>query len=180
MVFLDESGVLMAPLVRRSWSPLGQTPVLYQRLRKHKKVSAIAALCVSPSRDRLRLYFRLYPDTNVRSPLVCDFLRNLRRQLGGPIVLLWDRLHAHQSKQTRQFLQRHPEFCPFFLPPYAPELNPVEHLWAYLKTNSLANYPIDEVEELANVTRRYSRGIQRKEHLLRSFLKHSSLSFCLS
>ncbi len=42
-MFLDESGMLMAPLVRRSWSVRGQTPVLRQRGRCHQKVSAIAA-----------------------------------------------------------------------------------------------------------------------------------------
>ena len=59
-MFLDESGVLMAPLVRRSWAPAGQTPVLYQRGAHHRKVSVIAALCVSPERDQLRFYFRLH------------------------------------------------------------------------------------------------------------------------
>jgi hypothetical protein len=48
LVFLDESGFLPAPLARHSWAPAGQTAVLYQRRgRHHKKVSAVAALCVS-------------------------------------------------------------------------------------------------------------------------------------
>jgi hypothetical protein len=55
IAFLDETGLLMAPLVRRSWSPQGETPVLHQRGRCHKKVSVVAALCVSPSRDCQRL-----------------------------------------------------------------------------------------------------------------------------
>jgi hypothetical protein len=49
LVFLDESGLLLLPLVRRSWSRCGQTPVLRQVGRNRKKVSAIAALCVSRS-----------------------------------------------------------------------------------------------------------------------------------
>ncbi|MGA3263040.1 MAG: hypothetical protein ABSC47_03235, partial [Terracidiphilus sp.] len=47
LVFLDESGFLLASLVRRSGAPWGQTPVHCQRGRHHKKVSAVAALCVS-------------------------------------------------------------------------------------------------------------------------------------
>jgi len=46
----------MAPLVRRTWSLRGQTPLLRQRGRCHQKVSAIAAICIAPSRDRLALY----------------------------------------------------------------------------------------------------------------------------
>lgn len=71
----------MAPLVRRSWSPCGQTPVLHQRSRSHRKVSVIAALCVSPARDWVYLYFRLYPDANITAPLIVAFLRQLHSQL---------------------------------------------------------------------------------------------------
>lgn len=55
----------MAPLLRRTWSRCGQTPILYQRGRSLQKVSAIAALRVSPKRDCVRMYFRLHPDANI-------------------------------------------------------------------------------------------------------------------
>lgn len=55
----------MGPLVRRSWQPQGQTPVLVQRGRSLEKVSALAALGVSPRRDRVRLYFRLHPRADI-------------------------------------------------------------------------------------------------------------------
>ncbi|NOZ10206.1 MAG: hypothetical protein GXP09_04080 [Gammaproteobacteria bacterium] len=69
----------MAPLVRRSWSPCGQTPVLVQRTRSHKKVSVIAALCVAPRRDHMHLYFRLHPDTHINAVLIIAFLRQLHQ-----------------------------------------------------------------------------------------------------
>ena len=55
---------MMAPLVRRSWSPRGQTPVLRQRGRSHRKVSVIAAIIVSPQRRRVRAVFGFLPDAN--------------------------------------------------------------------------------------------------------------------
>lgn len=55
----------MGPLVRRSWQPRGQTPVLVQRGRHLEKVSALAALCVSPRQDQVRLYFRLHPKAEI-------------------------------------------------------------------------------------------------------------------
>ena len=60
-------------------------------------------------------------------------------------------------------------------PPYAPELNPVEYAWGYLKMNPLANRPAFQTEELATMTRRSTRALQRNEPLLRSFLRHSPL-----
>ena len=137
-MFLDESGMLMAPLVRRSWSLRGQTPVLHQRGRSHQKVSAIAAICVLPKRDRVALYFRLHPDANVNTERAMDFLEHLQHQLHMPIVLVWDSFQGcHKGELVNECVlprSAHLEY----LPPYAPELNPVEYLWAWLKTNPLA------------------------------------------
>ena len=179
LVFLDESGLLMAPLVRRSWNPRGQTPVLYQRTRSHKKVSAIAALCIAPRRDHIHLYFRLHPDVNINAGLVIEFLRHLVRQLDGPVVLVWDRLLAHRAKKVQAFIRDTPDLHVYLLPPYAPELNPVENVWGYLKMNPLSNRPFFDVDSLAQATRHHGRSIQRKQSLLRSFVKHSPLSLCL-
>lgn len=174
-MFLDESGFLLAPLVRRSWAPCGQPPVLYQRGRHHKKVSAIAALCVSPQRDRVRLYFRLYPGRDVNTELAIDFLRTLDQELEASWCLLWDRLNAHRAKKTTAYLGTVGHVHPFFLPAYAPELNPVEYVWAYCKMNPLANLAMQEVTDLATAARHHGRSLQRKPDLLRSFLRHSPL-----
>jgi hypothetical protein len=125
----------MAPLVRRSWQPRGRTPVLVQRGRHLQKVSAIAALAVSPRRDRVRLYFRLHPQADISSDQVIAFLRYLHQELREPCLLVWDRLNAHRAKRTTQFVARLQHLHTFFFPAYAPELNPVEYAWGYLKIN---------------------------------------------
>ncbi|MHB1464666.1 MAG: transposase [Thermoleophilia bacterium] len=94
---------------------------------------------------------------------------------------LWsgDRLTAHRAKVVKEFMGASPRLDNFFLPPYAPELNPVEYLWSYLKTNSLANFAAFELNVLADATRKSGRSLQRKEYLLRSFINHSPLSLRL-
>ena len=170
--------MLMAPLVRRTWSVRGQTPVLRQRGRCLQKVSAIAALCISPTRDRLALYFRLHPDANVNAERAMDFLEHLQRQLRTPIVLIWDRFQAHKGELLNQCVlprSAHLEYQP----PYAPELNPVEYLWAYLKTNPLANDPVLDLHTLAHRARRAAYSVQHRQDLLRAFLRHTGLSLRL-
>lgn len=170
----------MAPLVRRSWNPCGQTPILYQRTRSHQKISVIAALCITPQRDRLHLYFRLHPNININAVLIVAFLRQLRQQLDPhPIVLIWDRLKAHRAKLVQTFVQDTRSIYPVLLPPYAPELNPIEYAWGYLKQNPLANYACFNNDELAHTARHYARSLQRKPHLLRSFIFHSPLTLRL-
>jgi transposase len=178
IVFLDESGMLMAPLMRRSWSVRGQTPVLRQRGRSHQKVSAIAALCILPTRDRLALYFRLHADANINAERAMGFLEHLQRQLRMPIVLIWDRFRAHMGTLIEQCVlprSAHLEY----LPPYAPELNPVEYLWAWLKNNPLANDPIIDLHLLAQRTRCAAYSAQHRQDLLRGFLRHTGLSLRL-
>lgn len=164
----------MAPLVRRSWAPAGQTPVLYQRGAHHRKVSVIAALCVSPRRDALRFYFRLHP-TDIAATHVIAFLGALDRELDAPWLMLWDRLNAHRACRTRDFLLAHRWPPPFFFPAYAPELNPTEYAWSWLKTNPLANFARCDLDSLAAAARQSARGLQRRPTLLRSFLQHSPL-----
>jgi transposase len=175
LVFLDESGFLMAPLVRRSWSPCGQTPLLYQRGRAHQKVSAIAALCVPPERDRVQMFFRLHPNQNIGACEVIGFLSHLDQELDGPWCLVWDRLNTHRARTTTEFLLNLKHVRTFWLPPYAPELNPVEYAWCNWKTNPLANFPLAETWELAEIARRAGFSVQRRPGLLRSFIQHSPL-----
>ncbi len=167
--------MLMAPLVRRSWAPCGQPPVLYQRGAHHRKVSAAAVLCVSPQRNRVRLYFRVSPEADIHAAPTIAFLRQLGSALGGASVLLWDRLNAHRARRTRDFLARQPGLHPVFFPSYAPELNPVEYGWSYLKTNPLGNLAHLDLSALASSTRRHARQLQHRPDLLRSFLRHSPL-----
>jgi len=121
------------------------------------------------------LYFRLHPQTNIATPQVIDFLRQLRRQVRSPLVLVWDRLRAHQSASVSQFLERTSSLHTVLLPPYAPELNPVELVWGYLQTNPLANFAFFSLPTLTETTRHHGRRLQRRQLLLRSFIRHSPL-----
>ena len=169
----------MAPLVRRTWSPCGQTPILHQRGRSLQKVSAIAALCVSPDRDRVRMYFRLYPDANIHGEEVIAFVQALVRHL-GELSLVWDHLQAHRARLTQDFIEQTPAIHQTYFPSYAPELNPVEYGWSWLKTNPMANLACWDLDTLTTATRRHGRSLQRQENLLRSFIHHSPLSLRLA
>ena len=166
LLFLDESGLLRAPLVRRSWSRRGRTPLLYQRTRTHHKVSIIAALCVAPTRDRVRLYFRLHANRSITSTDIREFLRILSQHLHGPKFLVWDRLGAHRSKATQAFLRGRPDYRTIVLPSYAPELNPVEYLWAWLKRHALANFCPDTLAELQHTARGRLKSAQRRSAII--------------
>lgn len=168
----------MGPLVRRSWAPRGHTPVLMQRGRSRRKVSAIGALAISPRRHRVRASFSLLADASFDGEHIVPFLRQLCRAVRAPITLVWDRLQAHVGEPVKGWLEqnRH-RIRAELLPPYAPELNPVELIWSHAKTNGLANFAPAEFDELAMGAHLTVLAIGDDEPLLRSFLSHCALSF---
>lgn len=165
----------MAPLVRRSWAPRGQTPVLYQRTRMHEKVSAIVALTVSPVRRHVGLYFSLKPDANVDRYWTVAFLRDLRRHLRRPLIVIWDRLNVHRSHFVQDYIAGTAKLEAVFLPPYAPELNPPEYVFSYLKSNPLANLAASDAPALAQITEQAMTELRGCQGLLRAFVRASPL-----
>ncbi len=85
----------------------------------------------------------------------------------------------HRSEKITLLVNENPRLHIHFLPPYAPELNPVESIWGYAKMNPMANMAVMDLNTLACNTRRSIRSIQMKQPLLCSFLKKSDLSLRL-
>ena len=169
----------MAPLVRRSWAPRACTPVLAQRGRYRINVSVAAALVISPRR-RVRAYFSLLAGASFDGDHTLAFLQQLCRAVRAPVELVWDRLPAHRGQPVKGWLERNAHrIRATLLPPYAPELNPVELIWGYAKTNCLANFAPRELDELIDQTHFATQTIRADRALLESFLSHCALSFRL-
>jgi transposase len=145
IVFVDESGFLLIPSVRRTWAPRGKTPLTIHRF-SHSRISAISAISVSPIRRHLSLCFKLSRE-NIRSDDVAGFLRELLRAIPGHIIVVWDNSNPHRGKVVKELERKRQKLHLEYLPPYAPEMNPDEGVWSQLKC-SLANGRPDNVEEL--------------------------------
>ena len=165
----------MLPTVRRTWAPRGQTPVLCHRTRSHKKVSTIGALSISPHRRRLGLYLHWHPDRNITQDEVILFLRDLLAHLRGNVILIWDRLNAHRSARVQAWRAVYPRLSIEWFPPYAPELNPMEYVWADLKAHRLANHGLCELDEVYEHARAEAEELAGHQSLLRSFVHASTL-----
>lgn len=171
----------MGPLVQRSWAPRGHTPVLMQRGRSRRKVSVIGALVISPRRRRVRAYFSLQAEASFNGERIVQFLKQLCRALGVPITLIWDRFQAHIGEPVKSWLAHNcHRIRAELLPPYAPELNPVELIWGHAKTHSLANFAPLEFHDLAMQAHLSVLAIGDDQPLLRSFLRHCPLSLRLA
>lgn len=148
LVFIDESGALLCPLLRRTLAPKGETPILEHRAKHRDKVSLIGALTLSPQGRHLGFYFSTLLDDHFEATAVAWFVRQLLQHLRGPVIVVWDRGNMHKGPPLRELQADFPRLQFEFLPAYAPELNPVEQIWTYVKWNRLANFAPRDTTEL--------------------------------
>jgi transposase len=170
IVFIDESGLSEKCPVTRTWAPKGQTPVIQQSFT-WKQMSAIAGL------SWWRFYFRFF-DGAIRSEQIIEFLAALRRQIRNKLLVIWDGVATHRSRVVRHWLeQQHGHIAVAALPPYAPELNPVEAIWAYLKKHEIANLCPSTIAEVSDFAHRRLKSMQHRPPLIRAFWKQAELAF---
>ena len=114
-----------------------------------------------------------------------DRLIGVLEQLAGfyadqRVVLIWDGLSAHWSTRMRAWLDSQRDWLTVErLPAYAPELNPVEYLWANLKDVELANLPTTTLAEVAGATEQGIQRVCKSDTLVVGFLAHTGLTFDL-
>jgi transposase len=177
LVLIDETGLFLNPVVRRSWSEVGHTPVIGGDGGHRKKVSAIGALTVSPTAKQLGFYFDTAADGFFDAALAIAFLGNLLKHLRGKVVVLWDGGSNHKGPAMREFLRANPRLRLERLPAYAPDLNPVEAVWSWLKWGRLANFVPDDLGELDDWTIEYLVELKHNQKLLRALWERSDLPF---
>ena len=176
LIFIDESGFLLIPSVRKTWSPVGQTPIFHHRYR-HDRISAISGIAVSPKRFHCTLYCQLYED-NIQGEEVVVFLRHLLRQIPGHLIVLLDNGKTHRNDSVEELLARTSRLHLEPFPRYAPELNPDEGVLNHLK-KTLANGRPDTQAELMDVLSEEICNLAASQPLLRGCIKQSGLPLFL-
>ncbi|MFE5143607.1 transposase [Streptomyces fagopyri] len=105
-----------------------------------------------------------------------DLLIAAHRQLGAPIVLVWDNLNVHKDRRLREFIDTHDWITCYFLPAYAPDLNPVEGIWSLLRRSSQVNTAFTDPDDLISTLRHGLRQIQYRSNLIDGCLAETCLT----
>jgi transposase len=175
IVFIDEAGFMLEPTVRRTYAPCGQTPV--ERMSNpHDRISTIGAIVVSPRRRSVSLKFEMLANNiNYRGSSIVRFLQSLSSEVRAPMTVFWDRIPIHGGTSVDDFLTSGREVAIEPFPPYAPELNPADGIWRYLKYSRLSNYvPLDLDLLRATLTDELTT-LRDRGDLLRSFIRYTKL-----
>ncbi len=152
----------------RTWAPRGQTPVLQFHFN-WKTLSVMAGI------TWWNFYFKLFSGA-IKAPQIIQFLEHLMRHLRRPLLVIWDGLPGHRSAAVRDFVAAQGRRLTLeWLPGYAPELNPVEHIWGYLKEHELPNLCPRELWQLSAAARGALRRMRRRPMLVAAFWRQAEL-----
>jgi transposase len=181
IALLDESGFMLAPVVRRTMAPRGQTPIL-DCSNKHDRISVISAITLSPRALRVGLHFMLLgKDENFHGEEVVLFLQQLKGEIGGPWTIVWDRGKIHsKSKVVKAWLARHPSVVVEDFPAHAPNTNPDEDVWSWTKYGQLSNLAPSAVIELRQHIVDALLALRNQPQLLISFILHARVPLLLA
>jgi transposase len=170
LVFTDESGFYLLPGVVKTYAPQAKPPVLTE-WQTHDHLSVMGAA------TREAQTYTLVREETFTGLHVEEFLRHLIRHLGPRLLVIWDGSPIHRRTNVKEFLAaregRGVHIEP--LPPYAPDLNPVEEMWQHLKHVELRNVVCLDLEELHLQLDAAIARLRQKPHLIGSFFDGAGL-----
>jgi transposase len=167
IVFVDETGFSCRAKTGTTWAPKGQTPIL-QRVSKRRELSTVIGLTLAG-----KIYKRHF-EHSISATAILIALRHFQRYIAGPMIIIWDRLHAHRAVIVREYVGTHPEIELEWLPPYAPDVNPEEGCHGNVKQHLRNAAPTNTREIRIQVDRGFARLRQRPDLIL-GFFRHAGL-----
>jgi len=125
--------------ITRQWAPKGSRP----RQPKDQRYTALYIFgAVCPQRDIGAALVMPYADTKAMQLHLEEISRNVAK--GAHAIVVMDGAGWHTTGK----LKIPDNISPLVLPPYSPELNPVENVWQYLRQNWLSNRVFKDYDHL--------------------------------
>lgn len=131
LVFVDESGCdKRAGFRRTGWSPLGVTPVQISKFHRDRRYQILPAY--AQEGIVLRRVFQGATDANVFEDFIEQLLQHCNRWPGPKSVLIMDNASFHRTENIQRMCFDSGVKL-IYLPPYSPDLNPIEEFFSELK-----------------------------------------------
>ena len=170
IVFCEQSGFYLLPMVVRTYAPVGQTPILKEHLTRDH-LSAMSGITLDG-----RLYM-LEQQRAFKGDDVVRFLKHLMRQIPGKLLIIWDGSPIHRGRAIKDFLASGAAGRVQLeqLPGYAPDLNPDEGVWKHLKCVELKNLCCESLAELKIELRKAKERLRHKREVILGCIRQPGL-----
>jgi transposase len=169
--FWDESGFRADAVQGKTWGMRGHTPIV-ELPGKRQSISAASAVNAKGA-----FWFVTYKG-GMTAELFVALLKHIMRRRRKPLFLVLDSLPAHKAKMVRDYVEStNGKLELHFLPGYAPELNPDELVWNYVKRTGTAKSPLAFGELLQDRIDADLQAVQADPALIRSFFRAPSVAY---
>ena len=175
IVFCDQSGFYLLPMVVRTYAPVGQTPILTEHLSRDH-LSAMSGITLEGK------FYMLEQERAFKGDDVVRFLKHLMGQIPGKLLVIWDGSPIHRGGAVKDFLasgaSRRLKLEQ--LPGYAPDLNPDEGVWKHLKCVELKNLCCQSLAELKIELRKGKERLRHKRDVILGCIRQPGFEFKMS
>jgi transposase len=170
----DETGVDNRENFERGFAEKGKPPILPMET-KRERVSMISAI-TNQGHSRFMIY-----EEKMNQHLFIDFMRRLIRESQRKVFLIVDNLRVHHGKVVAAWLEKHKDQIEvFFLPPYAPELNPDEYLNNALKQDVHSGDLPRTKEDIKHKIHSFMHRLKHRKQTVSNFLSHHKLHYIVA
>lgn len=163
IAFEDEAGVHMREHAGRSWGLVGQPPTVIVSGQR----ASLNVLSLVTKEGALEYKVT---DERINSDKYIDFLTDVIESRDRPLILLLDHARFHSSKAVRAFVRgNRKRIRVYFLPKYAPEMNPTEQVWQEIKENQIRRHPASSKSDLSSKLHGALKGLRENTRRVISF-----------
>ena len=130
LVYFDESGFSLQPVVPYAWQDQGQNGTLKIPSSRSKRINILGFL--NPAKQQLHTFMI---EGTVNSKKIIEVMDEYCDTITQPTVVILDNASIHTSGAVKEKIAEW-EKCGlslYFLPTYSPELNLIEILWRFIK-----------------------------------------------
>jgi len=129
LLFEDEFSLANTATTSYKWANKGQQPKVACKQRGRERKTAMGSYNYVTGQITVTFHDR----GNYKS-----FKKHLKKVLyiyrgHSKIIMVVDNVRFHHARLLKKWLLNHPKLEIVYLPPYSPELNPVERAWWYMR-----------------------------------------------
>lgn len=143
MLFEDEFSLSNTATVGHKWGKVGQQPQIPAKQRGRQRQTAMGSYNYGSGQITVTFHDR----GNYQS--FKKHLKKVLRTYSGhsKIIMVVDNVRFHHAKLLKAWLKTKPVLELVYLPPYSPELNPIERAWWYMRKKITHNRYLKTLEE---------------------------------
>jgi transposase len=169
--FQDESGIRSDFHSGTTWALKGRTPII-EATGARFGLNMMAAIT-----PRGQMHFIIVKGT-VQSDRICEFLKRLMHGHEHKVFLVWDGHPTHKSNKVKACIDKFDGRLEIFLlPPYSPDLNPIEQLWNHTKGNGVGRQVVKGPDQFKTAVINKLRSLQKLPDKIASFFRHPDCAY---